>query len=297
MADRKILFPQPVVNGHGYGRNINHDPRSIPYRLGATAKPQDVEWDIFIPILNQGQIGKCVAESGAEMLGSEIFWNTLTPELKATISTSVDTAEDWTSALYRELTRDDTFPGSWEPDDTGSDGLTLGKVLKKRGQISGYRHVMSVGESEAAIQGGPFTIGTVWLSGMENTRPDGTVQVKGTTMGGHQYVCFKRDAGRDLWWFRNHWTEGWGLKGTFAYDTPGLQRLMSMQGDITTFVPADQPAPQPAPGPVSPVPDAPVTPEVSQPDWEQLEPFMAHPRSYKSAARAADELRRWRATL
>lgn len=295
MADRQILLPQPVVNGHAFGRNILHDPKSVPYRIGRTAAPKDVEWDIFIPILNQKAIGKCVAETGAELLGSEVFWKTLPRDLQLALSTSVDTAEVWTLDLYRELTRSDPFPGFFEPDDTGSNGLTLGKVLKKRGLVSGYQHAMSVGEAEVAIQAGPFAIGTIWLSGMEKPRPDGTVRVEGTPLGGHEYLCFKRDAARDLWWFRNHWTKSWGKNGTFAYDTPGLQRLMDMQGDITVMVPVTKPAPtpvpvvpQPAPGPVAP-------PDTSQPDWSKLEPFLAHPRSYKAQGTAVTELRRWRA--
>lgn len=292
MADRQILLPQPVIDGHGFGRNINHDPESLRYRVGREAKPKTVSWDIFIPILNQANIGKCVAETGAEYLGSELIWPTLSADLKKTLSTSVDTAEAWTSALYRELTSSDTFPGSWEPDDTGSDGLTLGKVLTKRKLINGYRHVTTIGEADAAIQEGPFAAGTMWLSGMDNPRTDGTVKVSGTVRGGHEYLCFARDAERDLWWFRNHWTPQWGKNGTFAYDTPGLQKLMGMQGDITVFVPLTQPKPEPTP---VPVPDTPGT--ASQPDWAKLEPFLGHPRSYKFQAQAVTELQRWRGTL
>lgn len=292
MADRQILFPQPVINDHGFGRNINHDPESLRYRVGRTAEPKTVSWEIFAPILNQAKIGKCVAETGAEYLASEIFWPLLPDEIKQTLSTSVDTAEDWTSALYRELTRDDTFPGEWEPDDTGSDGLTLGKVLTKRKLINGYRHVTTIGEAEASIQDGPFAIGTVWLSGMETPRRDGTVLVQGNPLGGHEYLCFGRDAGRDLWWMRNHWTREWGKDGTFAYDTPGLQRLMSMQGDITVFVPLNAPKPEPAPVPQPETPAA-----VPQPDWAKLEPFLAHPRAWTKATKAADEIKRWRSTL
>jgi hypothetical protein len=297
MADRQILLPQPVVNGHGFGRNILHDPRSIPFRIGRTATPKDVEWDIYIPVLNQANIGKCVAETGAELLGSEVFWKSLPREVQLAISTSVSTAENWTLDLYRELTRNDPFPGSYEPDDTGSNGLTLGKILVKRKLVSGYQHAMSVGEAEAAIQQGPFAIGTMWLSRMETPRPDGTVLVSGTPLGGHEYLCFKRDAARDLWWFRNHWTAAWGLRGTFAYDTPALARLLAMQGDITTFVPIT--APKPVPLPVAPEPaPQPVTPGTpSQPDWGKLEPFLVRPKSYKAQDVAVAELKRWRATL
>jgi hypothetical protein len=293
MADRQILLPQPVIGGRAFGRNINHDPESLRYKIPAQAvTPKSVEWDIFIPILNQADIGKCVAETGAEALGSEIFWKTLPREVQLAISTSVSTAETWTSALYRELTRADTFPGSWEPDDTGSDGLTLAKVLTKRGLINGYQHATTVAEAEAAIQRGPFAAGTIWLADMMTPRADGTLRISGKAVGGHEYLCFKRDAERDLWWFRNHWTARWGLKGTFAYDTPALQKLMSMQGDITSFVPlsAPKPTPTPAPGPATPTTGP-------QPDWARLDPFLAHPRSYKNQDAAVAELQRLKAAV
>lgn len=295
MADRQILLPQPVVNGHGFGRNILHDPRSLAFRVGRTAAPKTVFHDIYIPVLNQRNIGKCVAETGAEYLATPQFWGLLSPELKQTLSTSVDTAEDWTLDLYRELTRNDPFPGFFEPDDTGSNGLTLGKILQRRKLINGYRHATSVPEAEAVIQDSPFAIGTIFLSGMETPRPDGTVKVSGTPLGGHEYLCFGRDAERDLWWFRNHWTREWGKDGTFAYDTAGLQLLMDQQGDITVFVPLTEPKPEPTPIPEPAQP--PVTPEVSQPDWSQVEPFLAHPRAWTKATKAANEIKRWRTSL
>jgi hypothetical protein len=289
MADRKLQLPNLAVNGHAFGRNINHDPRSLAFRVVREAPAKSVEHDIVIPILNQANIGKCVAETGTEWLGWSEAWKNLPDDLKKQLS-AVDTAETWSSALYRELTASDDFPGQWEPDDTGSDGLTLGKVLTKRGLISGYQHVTTVGEAEAVIQEKPFAIGTVFLANMENPSREGIVKVSGRALGGHEYLCFKRDAVRDLWWFRNHWTADWGLNGCFAYDTAGLETLMAQQGDITVPVLSTQPKPEPIPAPVTPA-------GVNQPDWSRLEPFMAHPRSYTKAGVAASELTRWRGTL
>lgn len=289
MADRKILLPNPVVNGHGFGRNINHDPQSLRYKVGRTATAKSVEHEIVIPILNQANIGKCVAETGGEFLGWEKAWATIPDDLKRVLS-KVSTAEEWTSALYHELTATDDFPGTWEPDDTGSDGLTLGKTLTRWGLISGYQHVTTIGEAEATIQDQPFAIGTIFTEGMENPSREGIVKATGRALGGHEYLCFKRDAQRDLWWFRNHWTLEWGLKGCFAYDTATLQWLMDQQGDITVPILKTQPKPEPTPEP------APV-PGVNQPDWAKLDPFIAHPRGVKVATAAASELARWKSTL
>jgi hypothetical protein len=289
MADRKLQLPNLVINGHAYGRNINHDQRSLRYKVAQTATAKSVEHDIVIPILNQANIGKCVAETGAEFMGWDKCWALISDDLKKALST-VPSAEQWTSALYHELTATDDFPGTWQPDDTGSDGLTLGKTLTRWGLLSGYQHVTTIGEAEAAIQQQPFAIGTVWLEGMETPRKDGTVKVSGRALGGHEYLCFKRDAERDLWWFRNHWTTDWGLKGLFAYDTPGLQKLMDQQGDITVPVILSQPKPEPTPVPTP-------APAADQPDWGVLDPFVAHPRGIKVAQAAAAELSRWKGTL
>jgi hypothetical protein len=289
MADRKLQLPNLVVNGHAFGRNIRHDPRSLRFQVPQEAAAKSVEHDIVIPILDQGQIGKCVAETGAEFLGWSECWALIPDDLKRVLST-VSTAETWTSALYHELTASDDFPGTWRPDDTGSDGLTLGKVLQKMGLISGYQHVTTIGQAEATIQRQPFAIGSIFTSGMESPSREGIVKVTGKALGGHEYLCFKRDAERDLWWFRNHWTADWGLGGLFAYDSASLQTLMAQQGDITVPTLLSQPAPTPTPTP-TPAPD------VNQPDWTQIDPFLTHPRAWSKAMPAATELTRWKGTL
>jgi hypothetical protein len=291
MAERTIHFPhRPFVEGRGFGRNIRHDPRSFRYRIGTESTPTTVFWDRHGPILDQGNLGSCVANTGADLLLTGPFWSTVPEDLKATLSDGT-TAETWAVDLYKELTSSDDYPGAWPPDDTGSDGLTLGKVLTRRGLISGYQHAMTVGEAHTAIQAGPFAIGTVWLSNMEDTDANGVVKVAGQVLGGHEYLCFGYDATKDLWWFDNHWTPQWGKNGTFAYTTAALQKLMNQQGDITVMVPATAPAPQPSPEP-DPAPVG-----VNQPDWNQLDPFIAHPRGVKVAQAAAAELNRWKSTL
>jgi hypothetical protein len=253
----QLRLPEVVVPGRRLGRNLSHDIRSVPFRVNRTATPKSVKWERHIPILDQGNIGKCVADTGADRLGTGPIWDTLDAGLKKILST-VATAELWTSDLYRELTRSDDYPGAWEPDDTGSDGNTLGKVFTKRGLANGWQHIMSISEAHAAIQQGPFAAGTMWLSDMDSPGPDGVVRVSGNERGGHEYLCDEYDLSRDLWWFANHWTEGYGLRGRFAYDTPGFQKLLDMQGDATVLVPPNQPAPVPTPTP--PVPPSPSDP-------------------------------------
>lgn len=246
--DVKLRLPEVVVPGRRLGRHIAHDIRSASYRVGRTAAPVSVRHERHVPIYDQGDLGKCVAVTGGGLLGTGPFWPLLPVELQRVLAGTAP-ASVWTTDLYRELTRADPFPGSWEPEDTGSDGNTLGKVLTGRGLTSGWRHVMSIGEAHAAIQQGPLAVGTMWMSGMDNPTREGIVTATGTARGGHEYVCSEYDAARDLWWHDNSWGEEFGLRGRFAYDTPTRQRLMDMQGDVTALVPVTAPAPLPVPPP------------------------------------------------
>lgn len=249
MADRLLPLPEVRVPGRRLGRNINHDPASLAYRVRAVeVTPRSVQWARFGKIMDQGDLGRCVPTAGTGLLQCDPYFPTLSPVLQKALQ-DPHLAEVYAIQAYREVTALDPFDGAWEPDDTGSDGLSLAKLWKARGLNNGYEHVTNVMEAHAAIQKRPFIIGTVWLSGMDQPRTDGTVVVSGTNRGGHEYLCREYDLGRDLWWFDNSWTESWGLHGRFAMDTPGLMKLLAMQGDITSMVPVTAPAPQPEPAP------------------------------------------------
>lgn len=264
MADRLLQLPEARVPGRRLGRNINHDPQSLRYKVRprTAVKPASVVHERHGAIMNQGDLGRCVPTSGTGLLQCEPFWSTLPRALQQLLS-KPDGAEAYAIAAYRDVTALDPFDGAWEPDDTGSDGLSLAKLWKQRGLNNGYEHATTVDEAHACLQGSdgvpgrPFITGTMWLSGMDQPRPDGTVSVSGTNRGGHEYLCREYDLARDLWWFDNSWTTSFGLMGRFAYDTPGLQKLMAMQGDITCMVPLSAPAPAPAPVAGDPLVDFP----------------------------------------
>lgn len=207
MADCRILVPEIVRPGLRNGRHVNHDPRSLAYAIRPrTVTPRTVRWTRRIPVLNQGQLGSCVPNAGVGVLGTDPYWSTLPADLQRVLS-SARTAEQYAVDLYREVTRLDPFPGEWEPEDTGSDGLSLAKALKGRGLISGYQHVTSLAAAHAAIQAGPFPVGTVWTSAMNTPDVAGIVTDAGAEEGGHEYVCDEYDADRDLWGFTNSWTK------------------------------------------------------------------------------------------
>jgi len=214
-----------------------------------------------IPLLDQGNLGSCTCSSAAGVLGSAGFYETLSAELQRTLSDPL-TAQAWAEDLYREVTRVDPFEGAWEPEDTGSDGLTVAKVLTGRGLIAGYEHVTSLTAAHAAIQRGSFFVGTMWWSGMEAPNSQGIVTATGRPLGGHQYQCFGYELERDLWWFWQTWGRPFGVEppepviaaavagaGAFAMKSATFGRLLQQQGDATLFVPNTAPAPTPAPEP------------------------------------------------
>lgn len=258
MADRLLQLPEARIPGRRLGRNINHDPQSLRYKVRprAAVQPRSIQWERFGAIMDQGDLGRCVPTAGTGLLQCAPFWNALSAPLRKALQNPA-MAESYAIQAYREVTALDPFEGAWEPDDTGSDGLSLAKLWKARGLNNGYEHATTIDEAHEAIQRAPFIIGTNWLSGMDQPRPDGTVSVSGTNRGGHEYLCREYDLGRDLWWMDNSWTTSFGVRGRFAYDTPGLQKLMKMQGDITAMVPATAPAPAPDPLPGDPLADWP----------------------------------------
>jgi hypothetical protein len=234
------------------GRHVRHDPESLRYLVGprgADVTPQTVAHTRRIPILDQGKpfgVGSCTCSSAAGVLGSDPFFNTLPADLQKTLSDAT-AAQAWAVDLYREVTKEDPFPGSYEPDDTGSDGLTVAKVLKRRGLIAGYQHITDLAMAHTAIQKAPFFLGTTWFAGMDRPDSSGLISVYGKAEGGHQYQCFGYDAPRDRWRFWQTWGLGFGLRGEFSMTSEALQRLLDQAGDATLFVPLTQAAPVPAP--------------------------------------------------
>lgn len=228
-------------------RRINHDPRSWNYRVDTSGlSVTDVEWQIHLPVLDQGQIGRCTAMSACEVLGMDPFWGTV-PSLEDTLSQHWD---DWTKQFYSDEETTDG-DGPYPPNDNGSDGLTAGKVAKARGLVSGYLHAMSAQDALLGMQKYPALWGTLWKTGMDNVNTTtGQVKYSGSTRGGHELSLYKIDAAKEQVWFHNHWG-AWGYQnsGVAWISFTDFEKSLADQGDVTFFVPLSQPAPNPNPGP------------------------------------------------
>ncbi len=234
------------------GRHVVHDSRSLRYRAPAKdpRKLASVRHHLNIPILDQGYVGSCTGHAGTNVLGSDAFWAASREALGAD-------PHAYAVGLYSDATKLDPWPGEYLPEDTGSDGLSIAKVLHARGLISGYQHATSLAAALTGLAERVVMVGTSWLEGMYEVGPDGHMRVAGQALGGHEYALDELDVERQRAWMRNSWGEGWGQGGRAWMTWDELAQLLADEGDCTILVPNTEPAPQPTPAPTPAPPPAP----------------------------------------
>lgn len=242
------------------GRHVLHDSRSLSFKV----EPQSV--DVLrsvrhtsrIPVLDQGNVGSCTGHAGVNVLATDPFWTT--DPVKAVLSSSNGELDhQYAVAVYSEATIWDPFPGNYPPTDTGSDGLTIAKILLKHGKIAGYQHATSLAAALTALSKQACMVGTVWRGDMFNPGPDGRLKITGQVEGGHEYKLDELDVENKRVWILNQWGLNWGLGGRAWMSWDDLGHLLADDGDCTVFTPVTQPAPTPTP-PTPPAPPAPPTP-------------------------------------
>ena len=221
------------------GRHVNHDPRSLRYLVpprGYAAKT--VFWDHKIPVLDQGNLGSCTGNATVGVLGSAPYFDTLA---------NITLDENLAVSIYSKASSIDPFPGSYPPQDTGSDGLSAAKAAQSMGLISGYLHATSLDATLTALQAGPVITGVRWYSGFDNPDSNGVVHKQGTIRGGHEFALLGCDVDKRYLLALNSWGESWGLNGTFKIPFDDFAQLLAEDGDVTSFVPRTSPAPTPKP--------------------------------------------------
>lgn len=251
--DLKLRLPEVVVPGKRLGRNINHDLRSMAYLIPETTAPATVRWERRVGPFDQGDLGSCTIQALLGLLATDPFWDTLPKEMQAALGRP-DVQTALAQPLYREETRLDPFDGAWEPDDTGSDGLSSAKTGKNHQWISGYQHMTSVAAAHNAIKSAPFMSGLPWMSGMDDPTSEGVVRATGTVRGGHEWEFAGYNASTGLWECWQSWGD-WAKDGVFYLPDEDYDTLLQQQGDATALVPVTQPAPTPTPPP-APGPNA-----------------------------------------
>lgn len=258
MAIRTHVY---APNDPRLGRHVHHDSRSArpQYAVGVLPRTaiRNVAWPRHIPILNQGGIGSCVPNNVPEHLGTDnasgyvgassvVIPKADTKKMfKAGSVWALD--EDFALQMYRLITRIDPFSGAWEPDDTGSDGLSMAKAMKMLGLIDKYFHAFTYPAVVTALQAGPVSLGLEWENSMMETQPDGRIAVDFSSgvAGGHEIFAREFDADNDRVWVDNSWGEGWGLDGRGWFQGDELTALLRRSGDVTVpnLVPGSAPTP------------------------------------------------------
>lgn len=226
------------------GRYVNHDPRSRAFAFDTSGiTVASVRHTRHIPVLDQGNLGSCTGNAGTGALGTEPFYQTLAA------GTVLD--ESYAVSLYSDATKVDSVPGYYPPTDTGSDGLSVAKVLKSRGLVSGYQHTFTFDDALKALSVTPLLFGTDWYNNFFEPDSSGIISIgkNDYVAGGHEVVLDEIDIERQLIGATNSWSTDWGVDGRFYIPFDLFKQLLAQQGDIVVLVPVTSPAPAPAPAP------------------------------------------------
>lgn len=237
------------------GRHVLHDPRSIRYALPVLPKSaiKSQAWTRRVPIFDQGQLGSCTGNAGAGWIATDDA--TRTGLAKLPDGTVVD--EQLAIAIYSAATAIDSAKGTYPPTDTGSDGLSVAKVLQTRKLAGSYAHAFSIDAVYSALQSGPGMLGIPWYQSMFDIDAAGHIKVDARSglAGGHEIIVPRIDVTAagvvERIWIDNSWAASWGKAGSGYFTPAELTKLLADQGDFVQPAPAGAtPAPpNPAPSP------------------------------------------------
>lgn len=201
------------------GRHVEHDPRSWGYPAPMRSRIVSVMHRRLVPAFDQGEIGACTGNAAIGCISTEPF------DHEGTEAEAVD--------VYEEATRIDGIPGEYPPDDTGSSGLAVMKVLKTRGLIAGYAHAFGLDAVLRALVLRPGVTGISWREGCDTPDAHGIVRYEGDILGGHEIELAGIDVSARLVWFWNSWGSEWGAGGMFAMSFDDYRKALADHGDAT----------------------------------------------------------------
>jgi hypothetical protein len=224
-----LKFDEDLHEGMRLGRNMWLDARSLAHmvendvhEMGQPIKDQ--QWERVLGVLDQGQLGSCTGNAGTGALGTQPFYDAVGKAVLPAPDDVVD-AEKFAVELYADATVVDGYPGTYPPDDTGSSGLAICKVLKTRGTISGYRWARSAYGFLRLLQNGPVLQGMPWHEAFFQPDAQGFIDSdpnwpSSKLAGGHEVEAVgveidTTDAFNSVISYVNSWGTGWGDNGRF----------------------------------------------------------------------------------
>ena len=239
------VIEEDKVEGKPLGRHVNHDPRSLSFRIPfqPARALTSVRHVRRIPVLDQGDLGSCTGNAAVGAVGTDPLYTAL-----GATHPSLD--EALAVKIYSRATQIDPYSGSYPPNDTGSDGLSAAKAAKEQGLISGYLHATDINTMQSALQDTPVIVGVNWYSGFDTPNSAGVVKLSGYVRGGHEFVVDEIDTLNKRFGATNSWGTGYGLNGRFYFSFADMERLLSEDGDCTQLLPVTIPVPTPTPTPV-----------------------------------------------
>ena len=222
-------FEERVHDGMRLGRHQWLDGRSLAHMVEndvqAMGRPlKNQSWERALAILDQGNLGSCTGNAGTGALGTQPFYDAAGKAVLPAANDAV-AGEQFAVQLYSDATKVDAYPGTYPPDDTGSSGLAICKVLKSRGTIRGYRFARSAYGLLQLLQNGPVLQGMPWYGAFFT--PDGQGYIDSDpnwqssgVQGGHEVEAIgveldASDAFNSTIVYANSWGTGWGLQGLF----------------------------------------------------------------------------------
>lgn len=185
------------------GRQCVQDPRSRGFAMPRTVDQSTWRTKsirLYDPLINPNQhVGCCT--------GADKAMNANATGVRKLGSARRNYADALTA--YRWASRNDPWPGAWEPEDTGSSGLAACKAGQVLFGLGAYRWIFNGADGvvQALMGGDSVGVGTWWTDGMFNQDTRGRIEPTGPRVGGHQYRIRGYDAATDeligrCWWGR-----------------------------------------------------------------------------------------------